>query len=227
MKASHLLLAGSFFATTAFADLTISQQIEQEPAAGGKGVDMTMTMKIKGEKFRVDPNPDVTTITNTKTGDTTTIMNQQKVFVEVPGETVKKLQKAALEAALDRAGAQATEAANAPVPQATGNKQTINGFACEEYVSDEKDTKMTVWTTKDIPNSDQLLKELATISPEMNPLDKALKTQQVPGFPIRIIIENPRAGKMTVTASGLSQDALPDSDFVPPAGFKKMKMPGQ
>lgn len=228
MKASHLLLAGSLFATTAFADLTITQQVQQEPAAGGQGVDMTMTMKVKGPLLRVDINPQMSTVTNTSTGETMTIMNDQKAYMEIPAEMMKRMK----DAAMDLSNADNGEAAEAPEPKATGNKKTINGFSCEEYVIESKDgAKTTLWITKDIPNADQLLKELDALSAEMNPMKNATKAMDLPGFPVQTIIENTSlGGKTTVTVAGLSQDAVADSDFKAPEGYKKMempKMPGQ
>jgi len=223
MKASHLLLAGSLFATTAFADLTITQQVQQEPAAGGQGVDMTMTMKVKGTKLRVDVNPQMSTVTDTASGETMTIMNDQKAYMEIPAELMKKMK----EQAMNMSNADNQENAVAPEPKPTGNKKAINGFNCEEYVIESADgAKTTLWITKDIPNADQLLKELDSLSADMNPLKKAAKPADLPGFPVQTIIENTNlGGKTTVTVAGLSQDPVADTEFQAPAGYKKMDMP--
>jgi hypothetical protein len=63
--------------TAARADLTIVQKVE------GVGAINEMTIKIKGDKARVDASPQVATIIDSKTGDILNILRDQKQFASI------------------------------------------------------------------------------------------------------------------------------------------------
>ena len=54
------------------ADLTLVQKVDM---AGTPG---EMTIKFKGDKVRIDPAPQVSMITDAKTGDTVTLLHGEK-----------------------------------------------------------------------------------------------------------------------------------------------------
>ena len=62
------------------ADLTIVQKVEGTRESG------QMTIKIKGAKARIEATPQVTTIVDTKTGEMTQLMNDQKMVVRISPE---------------------------------------------------------------------------------------------------------------------------------------------
>src|ERR1043166_4939488 len=73
MKLACLLIAvGICLLLPARADLTIVQKVE------GAGQGGEMTIKIKGDKARIDTSPKLTTIIDGKTGEITNLMNDQK-----------------------------------------------------------------------------------------------------------------------------------------------------
>lgn len=205
--------------SAARADLTMTQEIQMETP---QPVNTVMTVKIKGQKMRMEPNTQATIITDLKTGDTTTIMPAQKMVMTIPGAAVKELQKQVLAKA-----APAASPATAASPQPTGNKQTINGYACEEYLLTSPDgSKVTTWVTQDIVIDEKTLAELKALSPDNDPFKGVLKSEDMKGFPVQTIIEQqPGAGKTTVTLKAISQNPIPDSDFEVPAGYREMKMP--
>lgn len=200
------------------ADLAITQEVKME---GPMPMDTVMTIKIKGQKMRMEPNPETVVITDLPSGDMATLLPAQKMVMKIPGGAVKNLQKQILE----KAGASASPEA-APTPQPTGNTQTINGYTCEEYSLTSKDgIKITTWITKDIVIDEKTLEELQALSPENDPFKGALKAEDFKGFPVQTIIEQPGGGKTTVNLKAISQNPLPDSDFEVPAGYQEMKMP--
>src|SRR2546421_3261685 len=77
-----LVATGSF---TARADFTIVQKVE------GKGSGSEITLKIKGDKIRMEATPQMTMIVDGKTGDTITLMNAQKRFLRISGEKAKAI----------------------------------------------------------------------------------------------------------------------------------------
>lgn len=197
----------------ALADLTITQQLEQP---GAKPVEMTM--KLKEGKIRSDLNEKMTAIIDTKTGDTTTLMHEQKMAMKIPGAMVK----AAQATAMAEMGAKDAEMAT---PEKTGRSETISGFRCEEYVTTHDGKKITVWITNDIPDAEEIIAQFAALSPDSNPAGSLFDASHVDGFPIRTIAEIAPGQTITMTVTGLSRDALPAEDFESPSGYREMAMP--
>src|SRR2546422_1754917 len=65
------------------ADLTLVQKVDM---AGTPG---EMTIKFKGDKVRVDPAPQMSIITDTKTGDTVTLVHGEKKIMRLSGDKMK------------------------------------------------------------------------------------------------------------------------------------------
>lgn len=212
--AASLCLFGS---SLAFADITITQQVRNE---GPQPTDMTMTLKYKEGKMRVDMTKPVnmSSIVDAKSGDTITMLHDQKMVTEIPGTLVKSLK--------DKAKAQMPASTEKQDFKPTGKTETINGFACEEYSSTTPTLgTINIWTTKDIPEGENILKEMSSISGDTDPVKDVLKDSDVPGFPIKTILDSPQFGKVTVTVVGLSQTPLPVEEFAVPADYQKIQMP--
>ena len=207
MKKFLPLLLAAVLATAAHADLTITQKVQQEaqPAAA-----LTVTIKIKGQKMRMDASPKVSTIIDLKSGDMQNLMHDQKMVMTIPGALIKSMQQA--------------PAAGTEGPKPTGNKETISGFACEEYTLTSQGAKVNVWLTKDLPAAQKIMSEVAALSPS-DPFQIALQGQEIDGFPLRTVIETPGGGKTTMTVVAVNENPLADSEFSVPSGYKTMQMP--
>lgn len=201
-------------AIPARADLTITQQIKQEGAPGGKGMDTTLTMKVKGEKMRMDGIPQMSNIVDLKTGDVTSLLHQQKAVMTIPADALKKLQDA-----------KSAETPKIDPPKATGKKETISGFACEEYETTLNGAKIQLWLTKDVPAVEKLMKQLGELSAGADPFQGLMKDQNISGFPMRTVMEMPGAGKLTMTVVALSEAPVAEADFAVPADYKPMSLP--
>jgi hypothetical protein len=214
MKTLRFTLLALACAVSARADLTISQQIKQEGAPGGKDMDMTVTMKVKGDKVRMDGVPGMANIVDMNTGDMTTLAHQQKMVMTIPGTELKKMQ-----------AAQAGVVPKIDPPKATGKKETISGFACEEYETTLNGAKVQLWLTKDLPAVESVMKRFANFSGQTDPFQEILKGEKISGFPIRTVMEMPGAGKLTMQVVKIAEDAIPDGEFAVPADYKAMPMP--
>ena len=106
---------------TARADLTVVQTMD-----GTKGSNK-ITFKIKGDKARVEVNPQITTIVDAKTGDLTTLLNDQKTVMRISGERAKAMAEMAKSFVKQETPEQA-------LPKPTGRKEKISGYETEEYV---------------------------------------------------------------------------------------------
>ncbi len=210
-----VVLIATISAMAAQADLTITQQIQKEGSP--QDANVRMTMKIREGKMRLDINPQVSSIVDLKSGDMISLMHPQKLMMTIPGASIKSLQAKAKEAA-------ESVGTNAEPPKPTGRKETISGYACEEYETTANGMTVHVWLTKDLPNIEKLMSELSTLA-GADPLSGLTKGQQLPGFPIRTEIDATGGGKTTVTVMAVSEDPLADSEFAVPDGYRPIQAP--
>ena len=117
---SLVLLACSKVITRA--DVTIVQKVE------GVGPVAEMTIKIKGDKARIDATPQMTSIVDGKSGEMINLMKDQKVAVRISAEKMKAA--AEMVSKFD----DKSQRAAAPKLQATGKKEVLNGFETGQYI---------------------------------------------------------------------------------------------
>ena len=216
MKLSRLLgIAGLALVTTARADLTIVQKVE-----GSEGLH-EIKMKVKGDHARVEVNPQVTTIIDAKSGEVTNLNNANKMFIRIPGESLKTIANAA-KSLVKQENAQSAK------PTATGKKQTINGYETAEYVTDSPNFHASYWVATSYPDYQKILDQMAILQKgAFGTLIKDLPSYGgLPGLPLRTEVKISGISTVTSTIESVSQAPLPDSDFAVPAGFSELKIPG-
>jgi hypothetical protein len=200
--------------TTAPADLTIVQKM-----AGADGAHQ-ITLKVKGDKARVDVNPQVTTIIDAKTGDLTTLLNDKKTVMRISGERAKAMAEMAKSFVKEEAPEQA-------LPKPTGQKETIGGYETEEYVSDSPKYHATYWVARSYPNYESILQQMSLLQRgAFAGITKGMPDYHaLPGLPLRTVIKVPGQGEITSTIESVSLSPLADSEFAVPADYSEMKMP--
>jgi len=196
------------------ADFTIVQKVE------GKGSASEITLKIRGDKIRMEATPQMTMIVDGKTGDTITLMNAQKKFVRISGEKAKAI----AELASKYAGGGTT--AEKPRLTATGKKTTINGYEAEEYIGETKLFKASYWIAPSFPDSAAIMTQLQAVIPAAwNDLAKGMMDyRDLPGFPLRTQVKTDD-GEITSTVTAVKRDSLSDAEFLVPKDFQEMKIP--
>lgn len=209
MKKLFILLLAS--AALAHADLTVNQQFQKGPQT------VDVVMKIKDGKIRMDPNPQMSVIIDAKTGDSLNLIHPQKKVLTLSADMVKKMREA-------QTGAQPA-AGPVEAPKATGKKETINGYTCEEYETTVNGTKIQLWLTKDLPAAQKAMADLAALAPDSDPMKSLLKGGELPGFPMKTVITDASGETSSVIVKSLNEDSLSADDFVVPAGYEKMEMP--
>ncbi|MEO5717115.1 MAG: DUF4412 domain-containing protein [Chthoniobacterales bacterium] len=199
---------------TARADLTIVQNME-----GTEGVHK-ITFKIKGDKARVEVNPQVTTIIDAKTGDLTTLLNDQKTVMHISGERAKAMAEMAKSFVKQETPEQA-------MPKSTGRKETIAGYETEEYVSDSPKYHASYWVAKTYPNYQNILQQMSLLQRgAFAEITKGMPDfHALPGLPLRTKIKTPGQNEITSTIESVSLAPLPATDFNVPANYSEMKMP--
>lgn len=193
------------------AGVVIVQEAEQLGGSEGK---TELTMTLSGERARVDVGGQLSSIVDTKTGSVVSLMHAQKIAMELP--------KGALEAVKQKVGTSKEK----PDLKPTGKKETINGFACEEYAGKMHGLEVTYWVTKDVANQQEILAQMGKLSGDGDPFKAALADGgDFPGFPIRTVIKSPQIGTSTMTVVSIKNQDVPESTFETPADYKKMDVP--
>ena len=213
MKASVLsLLLVTAFSLGAQADFTIVQKVE------GKGAPNEITIKLKGDRVRMEATPQMTMLVDGRTGDTITLMNAQKKFIRISGDKAKAIAEMAA-----KYGATTTEI---PKPVATGKKMTINGYEAEEYVAETSKFKASYWIAAKLPGSVEILKQLqAAVPAAWNDLAKGMMDyRDLPGLPLRTQVKM-EGNEITATVTAIKQDPLSEAEFTAPKDFQEMKIP--
>jgi Domain of unknown function (DUF4412) len=213
------------FLLSARADLTIVQKVERAGSAANT------TIKLKGDKVRIEASPKVTTILDAKTGEVTNLMNDQKTVVRISADKVK-----AVANMMQKSNAK-NEGAGKVKPTPTGQKETVNGYQTEQYTYDGPDFKATYWIASNYPDGAAILAQLQSITSEFwkaaNPGGPDYR--DFPGLPIRTRTTTIKQGQptkqggsateITSTIISANQNPISDSEFTVPSDFKETKLP--
>jgi Domain of unknown function (DUF4412) len=197
------------------ADLTLVQKVEGARQGGSD-----MTIKVKGDKARIDVSPKFTTIIDSKTGEIVNLMNDRKTVMRISADKMR--------AAADMIGKFNANATNPEKGKLTptGKKEKVAGYDVEEYVYAMPDFKATYWIAPNYPDSAAILKELQSLNSDLwqtNNL-RLPDYRDFPGLPVKTIVST---GDSTVTTTvvSVSKAPLDESEFSVPKDFKEMKIP--
>jgi hypothetical protein len=214
--AFSLLLIASF-SLSARGDFTIVQKVEGKEVQGKRQAS-EITLKLKGDKIRMDATPQMTMIVDGRTGDTITLLNDKKKIVRISGEKAKAI--------AEMAAKYGGTTAEKPKLVATGKKMTINGYEADEYVADGKGFKARYWIAPSFPNSAAIMKQLQNNIPAAwNDLAKGMTDyRDLPGLPLRTEVT---VGEENIVSTVVSvkSDPLADAEFLPPKDFQEVKVP--
>ena len=196
------------------ADLTIVQKVE------GAGPVADMTIKIKGDKARIDATPQISTIIDGKTGEMINLMNDQKAAVRVSAEKMKAA------AEMVSKFTDKNKSAEKPKLAATGKKETVNGYETEEYVYEAPDLRATYWIASKYPDGAAILKELQSLKSEAWTASNAKMPdyRDFPGLPIKTVI-SVGGNQITSTITSIRKDPVSDTEFSIPKDFQEIKTP--
>jgi hypothetical protein len=207
--------------------------VEDVDGAGQSG---EMTVKVSGDKVRTDiipksrdpngsPAVAVSTIADTTTGETITIMHAQKTYLVIPAAASKAMAEQMARVMQQNGGGAA--AGNALAPKATGKTDKINGYTAAEYTFGSGNLKATYWMSTDFPNGKAVNDALAKFRQgSLAEMTKAFApdTSTLPGVPVKT--ETDFNGQKVVTELLSATEATVDpTEFQAPAGYTEMKMP--
>jgi uncharacterized protein DUF4412 len=240
--ALYSLALGASFIFPVRADLTITYSSTVQPAsqtpkdqtADAAGAATNMTVKIKGDKARIEASPHITTIFDGKTGELITLLNDQKTIVRISADKMKAVTDILDEFSNKKA------AAEKPRLFRTGQKETVNGYETEQYTYDGPHFKAIYWIARDYPDGAAILAQLQSVKSEFWDAANTRMPdfRDFPGLPIRtrMILREGEASKLgarssdhgteiTSTITSVNQGPISDSEFTVPSDFKETKLP--
>ena len=200
--------------TSLRADLTLVQKVDMAGTSG------EMTIKFKGDKVRVDPAPEVSMITDSKTGDTVTLMHAEKKAMRISGDKMK----AAAEMVKKFTGATPAEQKANLIP--LDRKEIINGIATDLFTTDTAVGKATYYIAANYPDGPAILQEMKAAQPTAlsNSGTNIPDFRDLPGVPVKIEMDTAR-GHVVMTLISAKRDPIPNSVFDVPSNYTAMKMP--
>src|SRR5213080_4713199 len=199
--------------TSLRADLTLIQKVD---AAGTTG---KMTIKFKGDKVRIDPAPELSMITDSKTGDTVTLMHGEKKAMRISGDKMKAA------AEMVKKFTAATPAEQKAKLTPLGRKETVNGMPTDVFTTDTAVGKATYYIASNYPDGAAIMKEMKTAQPSAlaNSGTNIPDFRDLPGVPVKIEMDTVR-GHVVMTLVSVKRDPIPSSEFSVPADYTEMKM---
>lgn len=198
------------------ADLTIVQHMD------GMGAAIDSATLFKDGRARNDESAAVSLIMDLKSGEVIRLMHAQKSYTKISGHI-----PAAVIHAMTQSPILPKDGGLALTP--AGKKDTVSGYATDEYTCATPRIKMSVWLTKAMPGYAEILKEMSTGFPAI-PAVAVLKglgldIAALPGFPVRIAYEVRPGQTITSTVVSISSKPIADSEFEIPADYTQMPAP--
>ena len=200
------------FLLSARADLTILQRVE------GAAQNGDVTVKIKGDKERIDAPSQPTRIIDGKAGEMTDLMNDRKSFVKISAAQIK----AAAQSMNFNADKSSASSKLAP----TGKKETINGYETEEYAYETPQFKASFWVASKYPGAADILKQLqAPVAGAWKPSNLGMPDYtDFAGLPLRTVI-SVGENQVVTTIVSIKRHSINASEFEVPKDFQELKEP--
>jgi hypothetical protein len=211
MRKIAIVVASLACAFAAKADYVIKQTIENA------GKTREVEIKVKDTKLRIDTATQNSALFDSKSGDETILLHQQKAFVKISADQLKSRTEA-----MKRALKLNDESSANVDLKPTGKKETIQGYEAEEYAATVGGVPTTVFIAKSYPNYQRFLEALSTAhKASALPSSLSIPAEKYPGMPLRTQIEV-KGQKVTTTLDSAEETSLPDDDFAVPADYKEM-----
>ena len=224
------------------ADLTIVYSTAVQPPAHDQKAEGTptevaaatnMTIRVKGDKARIDASPQISIIFDGGSGELINLLNDQKTIVRISPDKMRAIADMVDKFSTKRPGSET------PTLKPTGKREMINGYETEQYTYDGPDFKATYWIAPNYPNGAAVLAQLQSIKSEFWDAanTKMPDFRDFPGLPIRMRMTVGKGNQadahgapdhptdITSTVTAVSLDSIADKQFTVPADFKETKLP--
>ena len=191
--------------------------VENVQIAGQKeNMAITMTMKIKGDKARVDMGDQMSSITDTVTGDVLLLMGPQKHYMKTSMTTAWEMLKK-------------ITPAGEPKVVDTGKMEKVGNYNAEVYTAETPGMKLTVWATKDFPNYASIREQMKKMKGLQQMGEKAMgeapDSAKIDGMFLKTVTET-NGETITMTLVSAKEEPVYDADLQVPADYTEVPMPG-
>lgn len=219
----RLFVTGSLLvAATCFAADSFEGKVSLAMTAN-KGKPQVLNYSIKGQVMRMDLDADGHTfasIMDLGKQEMLMLMPEQKMYMVMPMKKI--MEKAAEQSEIKE-----------PNVEKTGRTETILGYKCDEYISKDKNVTTEIWVAEGLGTF------MGLGNSGGNPMagmfggkGKAAeggwadKFKGKGGFPLRVISRDAKSKEtFRMEATKIEPGSLPNSLFIPPAGYEKFAMP--
>jgi hypothetical protein len=182
----------------------------------------SVTVFLQDDDLRADFSG-TSMLVNLQTGEVTTIMHEQKMFMQVPTSGLEELAKTVNDGVRGRVEEDSVKAEPLTL-QPTGRKKTISGFPCEEY-NLPSEPNASIWFTSQSPMQKGFLDRLVGLAGVRKSMPDGFdKLDGLPGFPIRVSYGTGEE-ELEFTILSISEKSFAPSDFAPPSGYQPFKLP--
>jgi hypothetical protein len=213
MKIPLSLAALILMAGISRADVVMVQTVDGLAQTG------TMTVMVGADKIRTDVSPMVSTITDTTSGDVTTLNHVQHSYMVISSAMTK-----AMMAEMSQSG----DMPSAPgAATATGKTDTVNGFKASEYTYTNGNMKATYWLSTDFPNGDVVKAALQKFQKGgLAAMTKAFAPDisTLPGVPVKTEVEI-NGQKITTQLISAQEQTVDPSEYQVPPGYTQVNLP--
>lgn len=197
----------------AFADWVVVQKSTTDGQA------QEVSIKIKGDKTRMDVGDQMSMISDGATASMVMLMHAQKVQMKMDAEALKSAMALA-------GGALGGTDKPAAKPVATGQKEKVGDYECEIYTWSGQLGTGKFWVAKDFKgyeelnaSQDKMMKAMGNPAASLAP-----QSSDFPGMVIKS--EMQMMGKSSVSELVSAKEEPVDATvFDLPAGYQEMKMP--
>lgn len=222
--------AGDLLITITFKSSMTGNVPSQLPDAAREQESITV-IKVKGTKVAISGRPlhptvpiDITTVSDTASGDIVTIDHTRKVYMRATAEQQEQMLAI---------GRKMMETQNGPLPKErpiakpTGKTAEISGYAVDEYVADTPKVRYTYWVAPSLRKYVTI--GATTLVAASGPMGAAAMMWQpdpakLPGVPMRTTLEYRRDGYTqvaTTTIQSFREVTLEADDFAIPTGYQE------
>ncbi len=194
------------------ADLVIVERVQGQTRTG------VMSLRFHADKVRVDLAPELSTITDTTTGEVLTLMHPTRSFMRFSGENLRSL---AVQKDKLRTGAET------PKMVSSGKQERIGGVQCELYTWKNGGLNATYWIARDYPHYDRIRDSMERLQNSGYGVVTRGIGPEVADFPGMVLQSELVVGrqKVVTTVEAVTEEEVDSGVFEVPVDYRELIRP--
>ncbi len=215
MNPSFTLALSLLLAATSRADFIIEQKVDGLGQQSG-----SIVVKIHDTKARAELSPGISYISDGATGESITLMHEQKSFMKVTAEQGRALME-------EMQKQQGTGTAAPTKPVATGQRENVDQWPAEIFTWSSGSLSVKYWVAKDFPNGAAIQAAMDKARADgLGALNKKLvpANSDLPGMVVKTEMKM-KQKTVTSTIVSVKEEAVDAKQFEVPADYKELPTP--